>query len=241
VPASTRSSCATLGDVPLKRSKRRLARPRAYAARHSERSRGGDVAQAPAGGLPPRLPLLLVAVQLAALVERPDALERRPAHRHVRAPGVLAVPVARAEVEVRDGRVLAAAQRHAMVLEACADRPGEDAHVAGQLSVCGQQRGEPAGPHLDVVVDVDEQRRVGLARAGVAGRVQAAAAVVRDVARAVAQRRRARLAGRPVVDDEQLRARGGGLRRDRPERDVEVAGAPGGGDDDGGRGGHGGL
>ena len=152
---------------------------------------------------------------------------------------MVAVAVGGAEVEVRDRRVLAAAQVQRVVLEAGEDRAGEDADVGRQGRVGDDQGRQPAGMGLDVVVDVGQQRRVGLARAGVAGRVEAQRALVGDVARAVAERGGARPVAGPVVDDEHVRAERGRLRDDRRERDVEVRGSPGGGQDDGDGRGHG--
>jgi hypothetical protein len=54
---------------------------------------GGHVADAPARRPPARLPLLLVAVELAALVEPARAVQRAAADRHVGSPRVVGVPV----------------------------------------------------------------------------------------------------------------------------------------------------
>ena len=180
----------------------------------------GDVAQAAAAGLQPRLPLLLVAVELAALVKRPDALQRGTAHRHVRAPRVVAVAVLRAEVEMGDRRILAAAEGQRMVVEAGEDRAGEDADLGGLGGVGDDQRREPAGVDLDVVVDVGQQRRGRLARARVPGGVEPARAVVGDVARAVALGDRARLGARARHRRRgpRRRARGPGARSTQARR-----------------------
>src|SRR5690606_34852357 len=69
--------------------------------------RRGDVADPWAvRGAQPVLPLLLVAVELAGLVEAPDAVEGAAADREVRAPGVRRVDVGGAEVEEGDRRTL---------------------------------------------------------------------------------------------------------------------------------------
>ena len=119
-----------------------------------------------------------------------------------------------------------------MVLEAGVDRAGQHADLGRRRGIGGQQRGEPAGPHVDVVVDEHEQVRGRGVDPRVAGGVQAARALVGDVARAVALRGRPRGVVGPVVDDEQLGARGGGLGGDRRQRHVEIARAPARRDDD---------
>ena len=184
---------------------------------------GGDVADAPACGKQAALPLLLVAVQLAALVEAPGGGDRGAPDGHVRAPGRRDVAVGGAVVLGRDGRILAAAGPQAVVLEAGADRAGQHADVGRRALVCRDQRGEPAGLDLDVVVDEDEQVRGGRVDAGVAGGVESSRCAVGDVAGAVAQRGRLRVAVRPVVDDDDLGSGRGRLRRDRRQRDLEVA------------------
>ena len=125
-----------------------------------------------------------------------------------------------------------------MVVEAGEDRAGEDADVGGLGGVGDDQRRQPAGVGLDVVVDVGQQRGRRLARARVPGGVEPARAVVGDVACAVALGDRTGLCARAVVDDEHVGAERAGLGHDRGERDVEVRGAPGGGEDDGGGRGH---
>jgi len=115
--------------------------------------RPGHVANAPARGREARLPLLLVAVELARRVERPGTLDRTAAHGHVRAPRVVAVAVGRPEVQEGHRRSLAPARAQAMVLEARMDGAGEDADVVRAVGRRAHERVEPARAHLDVVVD----------------------------------------------------------------------------------------
>ena len=49
-------------------------------------------------------------------------------------------------------------QAKAMVLEAGVDRAGEDGDLVGARRGGGEQRLEPAGAHLDVVVDEAHER-----------------------------------------------------------------------------------
>ena len=98
------------------------ARPRCQPARASPRMRASapgaavvdarrrDVADPPAGGAQPALPLLLVARPRERRVERADAVERRAADGEVRAPDELGVAVRGAEVERRHRRRLAPAR-----------------------------------------------------------------------------------------------------------------------------------
>ena len=86
-------AAAGLAAAVGRRAQRAQAR---VVARAAMVERGaGDVADPPAGGLHARLPLLLVAVELARLVEGPHPLDRAAAHRHVGAPRVVAVAVGR--------------------------------------------------------------------------------------------------------------------------------------------------
>src|SRR5439155_3390009 len=110
----------------------------------------------PAARLQAVLPLLLVARGAAPRRERPEPLEGAPPDRHVRAPGVRGVDVVWTEVEERDRRALAPAHAKRVVLEAREDRAGEDVDV-GVLARRAQERLEPAGPDLDVVVDEDHE------------------------------------------------------------------------------------
>ena len=120
-----------------------------------------------------------------------------------------------------------------MVLEAGVDRAGEDGDLVGARRRGAEQGIEPPRAHLDVVVDEAHERRVGGLQGGVARGVQAARRVVAQVARAVALGGRARRLVGPVVDHEDLRARGARLRDDRRQRDLEVGRAALGRDDDG--------
>ena len=121
-----------------------------------------------------------------------------------------------------------------MVLEAGVDRAGEDGDVVGAASRGREQRLEPARPHLDVVVDEADERRVGGLQRGVARRVEAPRSVVGEVARAVARGGGAGGRVGPVVDHEHLGAGGPRLRDDRGQRDLQIGGAALGGDGDGG-------
>ena len=121
-----------------------------------------------------------------------------------------------------------------MVLEAGVDRAGEDGDVFGARRRGGQQGVEPAGAHLDVVVDEAHERRVGGLQSRVARGVQATRRVVAQIARAVALGGRARRLVGPVVDHEDLGSRGARLRDDGGQRDLEVGRAALGRDDDGG-------
>src|SRR6185312_1330830 len=131
------------------------------------------------------LPLLLVASPAEALVERAQASEGGPADRHVRAPGERRRLVSLAEVERGDRRTLASAAARRRPLEAGEDAPRE--HVrSGVLAGGLEQRGEPAGAHLDVVVEEHHERARRALHAAVASRVQAEVAAVRQIARAMA-------------------------------------------------------
>ena len=100
-----------------------------------------------------------------------------------------------------------------------------------------QQRLQPSGANLHVVVDEHQQLAVGVGDAGVAGGVQPERPRVGEVAGAEALGERADLGRGPVVlDHQQLGPGGGGLRGDRGERDLEIVGALAGGDDDRGGG-----
>ena len=66
------------------------------------------------------------------------------------------VDVVRTEIEERDRRALAPAHAKRVVLEAREDRAGEDVDV-GVLARRAQERLEPAGPHVDVVIDEDHE------------------------------------------------------------------------------------
>ena len=192
----------------------------------------GEVADAPSGLQPARLPLGLVAVQRVRGVERADALDRRAPQRHVGAPGVRAVTVGIAEVLPGDGTALAPAGAKAPPLDARPDRPGQHADVGGQLRGAAQQRLEPAGRGAHVVVDEHQQLGARRGDRAVARGVEPERAVVDDAARAVARRDGLGRGARAVVDDDQLGAVRGGLRRDRCQRDVEVIGTVLGRDDD---------
>ncbi len=183
---------------------------------------GGDVADAPAGGAQACLPLLLVAAVDEVLVEAPDALERAAAHGDVRAPGARHVVVGRAEVERGDRRPLAAACAEAVVLEARVDRPDERADLRRARLGGADERGQPAGTNLDVVVDEDEQVGGGDVDGRVARRVDPARPAALHVAGAVTRGHGPRGVVGPVVDDDHLGAVLVGLRADRAQRDVEV-------------------
>ena len=93
--------------------------------------RGGDVANAPAGAEQPRLPVLLVPVEVERRVEAADPVKRGPPDRHVRAPHPLGVAVLGAEVEEGDRGALAPAGRQGpLALQPGADRAAEGV-VAG--------------------------------------------------------------------------------------------------------------
>jgi hypothetical protein len=120
-----------------------------------------------------------------------------------------------------------------MALEAGVDGPGEDGDLVGARRRGAEQGIEPPRPHLDVVVDEADKRRVGGLQRAVARGVQAARRLVAQVARAVALGGRAgRLVG-AVVDHDDVRSRGAGLRDDRRQRDLEVGRAALCRDDDG--------
>jgi hypothetical protein len=191
----------------------------------------GEPADAAAGGVQPRLPLLLVAVEAERLVEPADLLDRRPAHREVRAPRVRRVALLRPEVEERDRRALAPAEPRRVALEHRAHRSGQAA-VAGVALGPADQRGQPPRSHRDVVVDEADELRRGGVQAGVARRVQAARRRVGHVARAVPAGRLAGRVRRPVVDHDEVRARGPRLLGEPAQRDVEVARTVLRGDDD---------
>ena len=124
---------------------------------------GRHVADAPAGGLQAPLPLLLVAVEVEAGVEAARPLERAPAQCQVRAPHELGVAVVGAEVERCHRRRLATAGVQVRALELRTDRAAEG--VVLRLGVCGgEQRAEPAGPGLGVVVEETEEVRLRRAR-----------------------------------------------------------------------------
>ena len=199
---------------------------------------GGDVADAPAGVLQPPLPVLLVAVEVEARVEAAGPLQRPPPQRQVRAPHELGVAVVGAEVERGHRRRLAPAGVQVRALEARPDRAAEGV-VVRLVMGGGEQRAEPAGPRLGVVVE--EAQEVGLRQRdrGVARRVEPARLAVGRVARAVlgGELRRLRV-GRIVLDHDQLGAVLGGLRRGRGQRDGEVFAPAPGGDEDGGNRGH---
>ncbi len=182
-------------------------------------ARGGDVAHASAGGAQAALPVLLVAGAAEQLVERPDPLERAAPQRQVRAPDELGVAVLGAEVERGDRQRLASAGVQPRALEPRADRAAERVVLPRRR----EQRVEPAGPDLDVVVEEAEQFAPRGRDRRVAGDVDAARAPERDVARAVSlrQRRGGGVLG-VVLDDHDLGAVRGGLRRDGRERDLEV-------------------
>ena len=145
---------------------------------------GGDVADAPAGGVQSPLPVLLVAVEVEAGVEAADALERAPPQRQVGAPHELGVAVVGAEVERGDRRRLAPAGMQVGALEPRLDRAAERL-VLGVLCGRGDQRPEPAGPRLGVVVEEAQEVRARGRDRRVARRVEPSRLAVRDVARAV--------------------------------------------------------
>ena len=198
----------------------------------------GDVADASAGGLQAPLPVLLVAVEVEAGVEAARSLERAPAQRQVRAPHELGVAVVGAEVERGHRRRLAAAGVQVRALEPRPDRAAE--RVVLRLGRGGgEQRAEPARPRLGVVVE--EAQEIGLRERDrrVARRIEPARLAVGLVAGAVLRRELLRLrVGGVVLDDDQLGAVLGGLRRGGGQRDREVVAPAAGGDEDGGGRGH---
>jgi hypothetical protein len=198
---------------------------------------GGDVADPPAGGVQAPLPVLLVAVEVEPGVEAAHALERAAAQRQVRAPHELGVAVVGPEVERGDRRRLAPAGVEVRVLEARLDRAAERL-VLGVLGGSGDQRAEPAGPRLGVVVEEAQEVGGGGGDRRVAGGVEPARLALRHVARAVLGRERLGLRVRRVVlDHDQLGAVLGRLRRRGRERDRQVVAPPAGRDQDrGGRG-----
>ncbi|MEZ5120418.1 MAG: hypothetical protein R2736_02380 [Solirubrobacterales bacterium] len=113
---------------------------------------GGDVADARAlGGAQAVLPFLLVAVELAALVEAPDALQCAAADRRGCPEGVGRVGVERAEVEERHRRPLTPAHGEPVASSSATIGPVKQS-TPGSAAARGAQRAEPAGVDGDVVV-----------------------------------------------------------------------------------------
>jgi hypothetical protein len=106
---------------------------------------GGDVADPPARRAPAALPLLLVAVELAALVERSGARDRAAADRHVGAPRAIRVGVGRPEVHGGHGRPSRPQARRRMVLEAGMDGAGEDADLVAHASAAASSASSQPG------------------------------------------------------------------------------------------------
>ncbi len=195
----------------------------------------------PPFGQQPFLPLLLVAVQPRASrrrARRCSIAARRTVMLAPQAKRTL-VGVAWPEVERGDRRALAPAgvpAPTAAALKAGADGAGEDL-CAGVLAGAPQQRLQPSGANLDVVVDEHHQLAVRVGDAGVAGGVEAEAAACAKGGWRRSAGECAHLGRGPaVLDHQQLGPGGGGLGGDRGERDLEVVGARTGGDDDRGGG-----
>src|SRR5206468_5647559 len=111
------------------------------------------------------------------------------------------------------------------------DRTGEDVDV--RLGRCRpDERREPAGQGVDVVVDEDDQVREGLPQAGIPGGVQAMVGAQGVVGRAMAGGDRLARTWWAVLDDEQFGSVGRRLGGDRVEGDVEIVGPPECRDDD---------
>ena len=111
--------------------------------------------------------------------------------------------------------------RGARALEAGADRTSEGLGLrvaAGALD----QGVEPALGDEHVVVHEGDQRRAGLAQAGVAGGVEAAPLAVAHPADPVALGHIGGGVGGPVVDDEELMGGLGALALQRVERHLEI-------------------
>src|ERR1700722_5704827 len=184
----------------------------------------------------PFLPLLLVAAILERHVKRPNTLQRSAADRHVGSPGKARGSVLRAEVQCRDGRLLAPATMGRRAFQAREDRPGEDLSLGMFASGC-EQRVEPALANLHVVVDEHDQLACRALDPGVAGNVEAERPVMWLIASAEALGKRASfLRGPGVVHDDRLDPGLVRLRRDRAQRDPEVVETRTRGHDDRGRG-----
>ena len=194
-PASVRSSrgqrrrgalegvVAARGAAAVERRARRARATRASGARAPVVDpRGRDVADPPAGGAQPPLPVLLVAGAAERGVEAPDPLQRAAPHRQVGAPRELRVAVLRAEVERGQRQRLAPARVQPAALQPRPDRPAERLVVRVRAGG-GQQRVQPARPRLDVVVEEAQQLAGGGVERRVAGDVDPARLAVREVAR----------------------------------------------------------
>ena len=190
-------------------------------------ARCGDVAHGrPARAPVTLLPLLLVAAVLQGDIERPHAHERAAADGHVRPPRVTGVRVLRSEVQRGDRRTLPPAAARRAAFQAGPDGPGED--IRARVGAGGaQQRLQPARRGADVVVHEHDQLARGALHAGVAGDIQTQRLGMGLVARVKAGGERAGLGGGAgVIDDQHLRAGGGGLGGDRGERHLQVARTP---------------
>ena len=124
---SARRPCARRSGASCARGRRRRARARR--ARVVARAPvvdpgGGDVADAPAGGAKPALPVLLVA-ERSRPGSKPPTVRPRCGAAHVRAPHELGVAVGGTEVERRHRRRLAAARVEVRALEPRLDRAAE--------------------------------------------------------------------------------------------------------------------
>ena len=218
------------------RGVRQGAQPRVVSGAAVVDAGGGDVAQASAGAgrQPALLELLLVPTVDQPLVERPDEVEHGAAYAHVHAPGDGGVAVLLAEVERRDRRAFAPAGSERMVLEARVDRAGQETDRVRCRGRRGQQRAEPPGVGLDVVIE--EQQPVSAARRGDPGVPRAVdpARGAGDHPRSGAFRDRSCLlvGGVGVVDDDHVDPGGGRLRHHAAQGHAEVARPMTGGHDD---------
>ena len=249
-PASTRSSRASDGAVPLKTSKRRLAcaaavggRGTARAGARRRRARrwssagGGDVADPPAGGLSraPATP----ARRRRARAPRRSGPTRSSALRRTAMFAPHAWSQSRSAAP-RSRKVIGGPSRPQVRKRWSSKRawigPVRTPTSSGHAAAAREQRGEPARAHLDVVVDEARRARASVAcSAGVARGVEARAARRgRRSARRGARRPRASRSSGPSSTTSTSAPAARGLRDDRRQRDVEVARPALGGDDDGG-------
>ena len=183
--------------------------------------RCGDVADAPAGGEQALLPLLLVAAPAA-----PVGVEARRPRRTRAARIAMFAPHARATSRSPAPRSVCVIggpsrphvrRRAARPSKRGEDRAGEHVDV-GCVAGRAQQRLEPPGAHLDVVVDERERARPRAAcRPALRAAFSPRGVPERDVAGAT-RGGRARVGGEAaVVDDDHLRA-GGARPAARPRR-----------------------
>ena len=185
---------------------------------------GGEVADAPPAARVAALPLLLFAAAAERLVEAPDPLDRarRIAMFAPHTSGTSRSSDPRSSVVI-GGRLAAAGARSA-ALQTGADRAAEHLGSGAGAPPASSASSQPGG-RVDVVVDEHDQVAGGGFDPGVAGGVGAPGGAQRDERARRGARRRALLAGRiAVVDDDHLGA--GGRAPAAPPRRASPRGSP---------------